>query len=153
MAKHGTPHADRIKASILILDNGCWQWQNALDPAGYGRINVRNRNARAHRISYEAFVGPIPDGLTLDHLCKNRACVNPAHLEPVTLVENIRRGTSPSAKNTVKTHCLQGHEFTEANTYWAKNGYRQCRTCRRQYARRYEATRCRTRRKRAMMRK
>jgi hypothetical protein len=80
----------------------CWVWQSVLSD-GYGRFTTSEGSKRAHRISYETLVGPIPNGLTLDHLCMNRACVNPAHLEPVTAVENIKRGALR------RTHCKHGH--------------------------------------------
>lgn len=109
-------------------DDECWLWQGALD-YGYGKYS---RNKRAHRISYELLVGPIPDGLDLDHLCRNRACVNPAHLEPVAHRENVLRGESVAAKYARRTHCCRGHELTPENTYFQKGrATRHCRACKR----------------------
>ena len=82
----------RLMEGIELSGDGCWLWTKSIDYGGYGRIGQRGVNARAHRVSYEHFVGPIPDGLSLDHLCRNRRCVNPDHLEPVTGSENTRRG-------------------------------------------------------------
>lgn len=101
----------------------CWEWLGAIDTTGYGRIGVGRRVLGVHRIAYEIQVGPIPEGLTIDHLCLRRSCVNGRHLEAVTHEENSRR-----SKRRL-THCVNGHEFTEENTYWRKEGRRQCRTC------------------------
>jgi len=111
-----------------------------LDTKRYGRITVwedgRRRYVRAHRYSYEAFVGPIPEGLTLDHLCRVRNCVNPEHLEPVSLKENLLRGDSSPAHNARKTHCMRGHALSGDNLYINPGtGYRACRTCLRERAR------------------
>jgi hypothetical protein len=98
---------------------------------------------QAHRFAYELLVGPIPEGLELDHLCRNHACVNPAHLEPVIHVENIRRGDTDAQGrcNRDKTHCPAGHPLDEANTYHNPHGWRACRTCNRESTARYRAER------------
>jgi hypothetical protein len=122
----------RFLAKVEKTDS-CWHWK-AGTTKGYGRFWVGDRKtgrtAAAHRVSYQLFVGPIPDGMALDHLCRNRRCVNPQHLEPVTSTENVMRGMSAPAQNAGKTHCLRGHEFTPENTYLQQpKGWRQCRTC------------------------
>jgi len=121
---------DRASNKFLVGD-GCWEWIASRDPNGYGRIWAEgSRVVMAHRLVYEMVVGPIPDGLFLDHLCRNRGCVRPDHLEPVTCRENTLRGESPAAIGARKTHCLRGHELTAENNYFVQ-GKRSCRTCRR----------------------
>jgi hypothetical protein len=108
----------------------CWLWTASCFHDGYGKFYVDGKTVRAHRTSYELFVGPIPDGLHIDHLCRTPLCVNPAHLEPVTPRENTFR--SPLASPPVllaRTHCGYGHEYTPANTYVRPSGARLCREC------------------------
>lgn len=114
--------------------SGCWLWTGAINNAGYGQLNVVVNGKRtmrlAHRLTYSAFVGPIGDGLGLDHLCRVRGCCNPAHLEPVTGRENLLRSTlTVTRRNADKTHCPDGHAFDEANTYWRPKGGRDCKAC------------------------
>ena len=109
-------------------------WQGWRDKEGYGGFSIGAKsagNARAHRWAYEHYRGPIPDGLTLDHLCKTPSCVNPDHLEAVTSRENLFRANSFQARNLAKTHCPQGHPYDEGNTYVDNDGARQCRACNR----------------------
>jgi len=114
----------------------CWWWIGARNPSGHGRFWVAGRNVPAHVFSYELHVGPVPEGLHLDHLCEHPSCVNPSHLEPVTLWENLRRSPrTPARINSEKTHCPQGHPYDEANTHITKKGARHCRTCARERAR------------------
>jgi hypothetical protein len=115
----------------------CWVWTASRSPEGYGRFWLNGQNLYAHRVSYGLWVGPIPEGLTLDHLCRNRACVNPDHLEPVSIAENIERGEA-GAKKRNATHCVQGHPLSGENLYVKPNGFRVCRTCARAATRRYE---------------
>lgn len=119
--------------------DGCWEWRGTVTTAGYGSFCVDGWPYLAHRLSYERFVGPIANGLHLDHLCRNTICINPKHLEPVTARVNTLRGVGPSARNAVKTHCKDGHEFNEENTYVCKRGKRYCRPCRLKTQRRYLA--------------
>ena len=118
------PLKDRLVEKIEKRE-GCWIFTGAIATSGYGRIGFRNRTLQAHRASYEVFVGKIPDGLHLDHLCGNKRCVNPDHLEPVTQSENNLRAAIVRVANT--THCKYGHEFTPENTFMHKRGGRQCR--------------------------
>lgn len=107
----------------------CWLWTAAINSCGYGSFWDGDRIGQAHRWVYEFCVGEIPDGLTIDHLCRVRNCVNPWHMEPVTNKENILRGEAPSASHALKTHCPKGHAYDSNNTYVARNGSRHCRRC------------------------
>lgn len=110
-------------------ETGCWGWTAFRSEKGYGQFRVGVRTVRAHRFAYEAMVGPIPDGLTIDHLCRNRGCQNPDHLEPVTSRENTLRGDTAPAHNAAKTHCPAAHPYTPRNTYVSKRNRRDCRAC------------------------
>lgn len=119
---------ERFANKVEIDQSGCWIWTGAATK-GYGQVKRNGIQHAAHRYAYQHLVGPIPAGLVLDHLCRETRCVNPAHLEPVTNAENIRRGRVGLNEST-KTHCPQGHPYDETNTYSWKNGWRQCRACR-----------------------
>jgi len=114
----------------LDILSGCWIWKGNLNPDGYGVIKIKGKGLLAHRFSYEYYNDKIKEGLTIDHLCRNKACVNPQHLEPVTLQENIKRGLTGKInhRNTRKAYCIHGHEFNEENTYYHKE-HRTCRIC------------------------
>lgn len=126
---------ERFEESIAPGDNGCWQWAGYGNGLGYGVLHSAGRKVYAHRWSYEHHIGPIPDGLELDHLCRNRGCVNPWHLDPVTSRVNLLRGESPAARHARKSCCPAGHPYDETNTYHhpTKN-MRTCRACGRQRA-------------------
>lgn len=118
--------------------SGCWEWTVAT-VYGYGRFGIAGRAMSAHRVAYELLVGPIPEGLQLDHLCRNPACVNPGHLEPVTGRENVLRGDTFAARQAAITHCPAGHEYDEANTRVDAKRCRHCRACQRERAREIRA--------------
>jgi hypothetical protein len=108
----------------------CWPWRGTILPNGYGQFGVRGVRHLTHRYAYELLNGPIPEGLTIDHLCRNPPCVNPAHLEPVTMLENLRRGFGVGALNAKKTHCPKGHAYDYTN-----GRKRYCRECKREWER------------------
>jgi hypothetical protein len=113
----------------------CWTWQASVSTGGYGKFSISTSTWRnAHRIAYELLVGPIPVGLELDHLCKNRLCVNPDHLEPVSRRINNLRSASITANRARQTHCIRGHEFTPENTRVDRRNRRNCRRCAAGYA-------------------
>lgn len=134
----------RFWAKVEKTD-GCWLWTGStVPPSGYGKTYYEREYWLAHRLSYAASRGPIPEGLEVDHLCKVRLCVRPDHLEAVTARENTKRADSPTGHNARQTHCQDGHEFTPENTYvYASHGGRRCRTCAQAY-RRERTTRERT---------
>lgn len=134
---------ERFWSKVDIKDyEQCWEWKGARSKTGsvyYGFIGIAGKNALVHRVSYQMRFGFIPDGLILDHLCRNTLCVNPSHLEAVTFRVNTLRGFSPTSINAAKTHCIKGHEFTTENTYLKRGEYnpkeRACRECRKRIKR------------------
>lgn len=122
---------DRLWSRVDVMVDGCWTWTGSTI-RGYGRMIWNSKGTMTHRITYELAYGPIPDGLVLDHLCRNRACCRPDHLEAVTVGENNFRGVSFVSQNKFKTHCDRGHALTVENVYVYKNGWRKCRACRRE---------------------
>lgn len=131
------PIPERMDAVTVVDEStGCWLWTGTMNSYGYGILIAgsgskgTSKTLMAHRLSYERHVGPIPAGLDLDHLCRVRNCINPAHLEPVTRRENLLRGQTLPAANVAKTHCPQGHPYAGDNLgHW--RGTRVCRTCKR----------------------
>lgn len=134
MAPTPRPLEDRLWEKVIRRgEEECWLWTGTTAGDGYGRISVSNGKVTVvHRLAYQLLIGPIPEGMTLDHLCRVRHCVNPRHLEPVTNGENVLRGESLAAQNARKTKCLRGHPFTEENTYtdiYRGRPRRRCRAC------------------------
>jgi len=124
-------------------ETGCWVWTARRDSDGYGHFKFVGCSLRAHRLAYRMLVGSIPSWLEIDHLCRNPACVNPAHMELVAHQENCRRGLVGQAgaiRQRAKTHCPRGHPYDEANTYRSRGG-RYCRTCKREAMRRWRRRR------------
>lgn len=141
-----SPVIPRFMRFVKVLPNGCWEWQSTINKRwGYGRFFYEGRQVHAHRVAHILFKGPIPEGMDVDHQCHNRdlsckggvtcphrRCVCPDHIEAVTEKENVRRGRRA---NSLKTHCAQGHEYTEENTWWYKKRglkWRHCKTCNRE---------------------
>lgn len=124
----GRSVAFQVQRKIAVTGSGCWEWQGTKDRQGYGKLRVMGaRSTMAHRAAYEAFVAPIPDGMEIDHLCRNTSCVNPAHLEPVTSQENSRRYA-----RTITACRRASHPYTAENTLIDGAGRRRCRTCMRE---------------------
>ena len=131
---------ERFWKKVRVSASGCWDWTGGKHTDGYGVLGVKGKHWYAHRFAYWHLVGEIPPGLTCDHLCRNRSCANPSHIEIVSNAENIRRGESPAARNLRKTHCVHGHAFSDENTYWRSDGTgRMCRACTRARVNRLQA--------------
>lgn len=121
----------RFWNKLYRAPSGCWEWQ-AYTWNGYAQYHHEGRTRQGYRVAYEVLIGPIPNGMSIDHLCRNRGCCNPSHLEPVSPGTNTRRGNGQSYKNSLKTHCPQGHPYSEENTYVTirrGRGHRHCRKC------------------------
>ncbi len=129
----------RLMEKVRIEDNGCWVWTGARDANGYGNISIDDKVCSTHRVAYELFVGPIPEGRHLHHKkkegCTSTSCLNPAHLEVLTPKDHM---AEHPREVVLKTHCINGHEFTPENTYQTK-GQRHCRICTKEAKKRYHA--------------
>lgn len=133
---------ERFKSRFQKPESGCWLWAGHIDRDGYGKFTFavpgsKIRNTGAHRLSYEIYVGPIPEGLQIDHLCRTRNCVRPDHLEPVTGKENTRRSPKRFVKGELRSHCKNGHSLSGSNLGTRPDGYRRCHACMRGYQANY----------------
>lgn len=124
---HNVIFIERLRAKSTTNEKGCWLIHTSLDKDGYHVASYRGKAVRAHNKIFIILKGEIPEGMVIDHLCRNRNCCNPEHLEAVPPKENIQRGKS---HNGEKTHCVHGHAFTPENTYKDARGHRHCNTCR-----------------------
>lgn len=136
MKKYGDPNyvtiivgddTARFASKVEVSPTGCHLWRGSINRYGYGEFRLKATNRAAHRWAYEMTRGPIPDDLTVDHLCGVRNCVNVDHMELVSLAENVRRGHRRAL--LARPTCGKGHPWDEANTYWSPAGQRQCRAC------------------------
>lgn len=133
LARPKTPLLTRALSKIEYMTDGCWRWTDCLHYSGYGRITVDGKVRYAHRVVYELLIGPIPDDLELDHLCRNRACVNPQHLEPVPHRENVIRGVHPLAQIHRSGYCKNGHPINvETRHVFADGSFGSCKLCRKE---------------------
>lgn len=128
-ARHGSEESRFLLRIEACRTDGCWIWDRSLQGDGYGYFHRTNGGSTyAHIVSWERVNGPVPEGMELDHLCREPRCFNPEHLEAVSHQVNVLRGVGVAARRATQTHCVAGHEFTEENTY-ILSGYRNCRTC------------------------
>lgn len=135
LSNYGKPVLDRFMEKLSVDSSGCWLWIAHIDSDRYGILKVDGKNRKAHRWSYEHYIGPIPADLDLDHLCRVRHCVNPLHLEPVTTGENQRRGLN----GALKTLCVNGHAYTPDNVMVTSAGRRRCIICEKEAQQRHRA--------------
>lgn len=131
------PLEERYQYMVAIQEDtdSCWLWKGKhRKPRQYPAFKIDGKHIQVHRWTYEHFVGPVPEGLLVDHLCNNNNCLNPWHLEPKTSLANTMRGSTPARRNAERTHCIHGHPFDEANTryrksYTSERLHRWCATC------------------------
>ena len=118
----------------IEFPSDCWPWRGYISDQGYGGLKLKGRRVKAHKVVYELLIGPVPEGLELDHLCRYRHCVNPAHLEPVPHATNCQRGQAGARQKELalaRTHCRKGHPYSDENVYRSPSGKRECRECKR----------------------
>lgn len=137
---------EKLLAPYSGADMGaCWPWHGSIAANGYGKLTIKKKHLLAHRVAYEHFKGAIPEGLVIDHLCRNKCCVNPDHLEAVQSRENtLRAHDAPATINIWKTVCDHGHPLTDDNVYIRRRGHRverHCKTCRAEATARWQAKR------------
>lgn len=123
----------RMASKVTIDTNGCWIWAGAVQSRGYACLGVGGRVQLGHRVAYESLIGPIAPGMTIDHLCRVKRCLNPGHMEVVSRGDNTLRYYAS------RDSCKRGHRYTEANTYVTSRGTRECRTCRAEQVRKRNA--------------
>lgn len=132
-AVRALPWPRRLWDRFVVTGNGCWEWQGAKHLDRYGHLSLYSdtgmRPIGVHRITWELLVGPVPDGLQFDHLCRNSICANPTHLELVTGRENVLRGTSPVAVNARRTHCVNNHDLSIEENVYRYGNRRRCKIC------------------------